>query len=58
LLVLRMEQLKIGTNDLPYVAKKKVDADGALVSSMEAFPTMGLTFELEVPTTTAASIPG
>jgi hypothetical protein len=53
-----MEQLKIGTNDLPYVAKKKVDADGALVLSMEAFPTMGLTLELEVPTTTAASIPG
>ncbi len=37
-----MEQLKIGTNDLPSVAKKKVAIAVASVSSMEAFPTMGL----------------
>jgi hypothetical protein len=39
LLVLRMEQLKVGTNDLRLVAKKKVAATAVSVSSMEAFPT-------------------
>jgi hypothetical protein len=53
-----MEQLKVGTNDLSYVAKKKVIVAVALVSSMEAFPTMGLALELEVPTTMMANIPG
>jgi hypothetical protein len=49
LLVLRMEQLKVGTNDLPSVAKKKVVAATTLVSSMEAFPTTRLALQLEVP---------
>jgi hypothetical protein len=35
-----MEQLKVGTNDLPLVAKKKVAAAAVSVSSMEAFPTV------------------
>jgi hypothetical protein len=33
-----MEQLKVGTNDLPSMVKK-VAAAAALVSSIEAFPT-------------------
>jgi hypothetical protein len=37
-----MEQLKVATNDSPSVAKKKVAAATASVSSMEAFPMMGL----------------
>jgi hypothetical protein len=37
-----MEQLKIGTNYLPLVAKKKVVAAAASVSSTEAFPTARL----------------
>jgi hypothetical protein len=37
-----MEQLKVFTNDLSSVAKKKVDAATASVSSMEAFPIAGL----------------
>jgi hypothetical protein len=37
-----MEQLKVATNDSPSVAKKKVAAAAASVSSMEAFPMMGL----------------
>ncbi len=49
--------MKGGTNVLPSVAKKKVDAAAALVSSMEAFPTAGLALQLEVPTAAAASIP-
>jgi hypothetical protein len=49
LLVLQMEQLKVGTNDLPSVAKKKVVAATTSVSSMEAFPTTGLALQLEVP---------
>jgi hypothetical protein len=53
-----MEQLKVGTNDLPSVVKKKVIAATASVSSMEAFPTAGLALQLEVPTVAAASIPG
>jgi hypothetical protein len=56
LLVLRIKQLKVGTNELPSVAKKKVAA--ASESSTEAFPTAGLALQLEVPTTVAASIPG
>jgi hypothetical protein len=52
-----MEQLKVGTNDLPSVVKKVVVA-AASVMSTEAFPTMGLTLQLEVPTVTMASIPG
>jgi hypothetical protein len=38
------------------VAKKKVIA--VLVSSMEAFPMVGLTLQLEVPTVVMASIRG
>jgi hypothetical protein len=37
-----MEQLKLGTNDLPSVVKKKVNAVAASVSSTEAFPMAGL----------------
>jgi hypothetical protein len=37
-----MEQLKVGTNDLPSVVKKKVTAAVALVSFTEAFLMMGL----------------
>jgi hypothetical protein len=51
-----MEQLNVGTNDLPSVVKKKVVATTASVSSMEAFPTAGLTLHLEVPMAAAASI--
>jgi hypothetical protein len=52
-----MEQLKVGTNDLPSVAKKKVAMAAALVSSTEAFPMAGLALKLEVLTTVVASIP-
>jgi hypothetical protein len=58
LLILRIEQLKVDTNDLPSVAKKKVVAAAASVSSMEAFPTAWLALQPEVPTAVAASIPG
>jgi hypothetical protein len=58
LLVLRMEQLKVGTNDLPSVVKKKVIAATASVPSTEAFPTAGLALQLEVPTVAVASILG
>jgi hypothetical protein len=37
-----MEQLKVGTNDLLSVAKKKITVAAMLVSSMEAFPTVRL----------------
>jgi hypothetical protein len=53
-----MEQLKVGTNDFPSVAKKKVTAAAASVSSTEAFPMVGLALQLEVPTAAAASILG
>jgi hypothetical protein len=53
-----MEQLKVGMNDLPSVAKKKVNAAVASMPSMEAFLTVGLALQLEVPTMTAASIRG
>jgi hypothetical protein len=55
-----MEQLKVGTDDLSSVVKKKVAAAMASVSvsSMEAFPTAGLALQLEVPTVVAASIRG
>jgi hypothetical protein len=56
LLVLQMEQLKVGTNDLPSVAKKKVTVAAMLVSSMEVFPTVRLALQLEVPTVVVASI--
>jgi hypothetical protein len=58
LLVLGMEQLKVGTNDLPLVAKKKVATAVVSVSSTDAFPTVGLALQLEVPTAVAASIHG
>jgi hypothetical protein len=51
-----MEQLKVGTNDLPSVAKKKVTVAAMLVSSMEVFPTVRLALQLEVPTVVVASI--
>jgi hypothetical protein len=44
-----MEQLKVGTNDLPSVAKKKVITGAMSVSSTEAFPMIGLALQLEVP---------
>jgi hypothetical protein len=53
-----MEQLNVDTNDLPSVAKKKVTAATASVSSTETFPTVGLALQLEVPTMTVASIHG
>jgi hypothetical protein len=53
-----MEQLKVCTNDLSSVAKKKVTVAAVLVSSTEAFPTAGLALQLEVPTAAAASIHG
>jgi hypothetical protein len=43
-----MEQLKVGTNDLPSVVKKKVTVAAASVSSTEVFPTSGLALQLEV----------
>jgi hypothetical protein len=49
-----MEQLKVGTNNLRSMVKKKVAATS--VSSMKAFPRLAL--QLEVPTAVAASIPG
>jgi hypothetical protein len=52
-----MEQLKVGTNDLPSVAKKKVAAIVASVSSMKAFPIARLALQLEVPTAAVTSIP-
>jgi hypothetical protein len=51
-----MEQLKVGMNDLPSVAKKKVTTAAASVASMEALPTAGLALQLEVPTVAADSI--
>jgi hypothetical protein len=57
LLILRMEQLKVVTNDLPLVAKKKAAMAAASVLSTEAFPTAGLALQLEVPMAVAASIP-
>jgi hypothetical protein len=53
-----MEQLNVGTNDLPLVVKKKVAATAASVSSTEAFPTAGLALQLVVPMAAADSIPG
>jgi hypothetical protein len=58
LLVLRMKQLKVDTNDLLSVVKKKVTVAVASVSSTEAFPMMGLALQLEVPTVVTASILG
>jgi hypothetical protein len=49
--------LKVGTNVLTSVAKKKVATVATLVLSTEAFPTAGLALQLEVPTA-AASIRG
>jgi uncharacterized membrane protein YqhA len=48
--------LKVGTNDLPSVLKKKVVAVVVSVSSTEAFPMVRLALQLEVPTAVAASI--
>jgi hypothetical protein len=49
--------LKVDTNDLPSVAKKKVAAATASVSFTKAFPMAGLALQLELPTVVAASIP-
>jgi hypothetical protein len=46
------------TIDLLLVRKKKVTATVASMSSMEAFPTVGLALQLEVPTAAVASIRG
>jgi hypothetical protein len=48
--------LKVGTDVLPSVVKKIAVAT-ASVSSTEAFPTVGLALQLEMPTV-ATSIPG
>jgi hypothetical protein len=53
-----MEQLHVVTNDLPSVVKKKVAATTMSVSSTEAFLTVGLALQLEVPTAAVASIHG
>jgi hypothetical protein len=53
-----MEQLKVGTNDLPSVVKKNVVVAATSVSSTEAFLTAGLALQLEVPTMAMTSIPG
>jgi hypothetical protein len=53
-----MKKLKVGTNDIPSVVKKKVTADAMSVSSTKAFPTARLALQLEVPTAAAASILG
>jgi hypothetical protein len=53
-----MKQLKVSTNDLPLVAKKKIVVAAVSVSSTEAFPMARLAPQLEVPTVAAASIPG
>jgi pseudouridine-5'-phosphate glycosidase len=58
LLVLRIEQLKVGTNDLQLVVKKKVTVATMLMSTMKAFPRVGLALLLEVSMVTTASIPG
>jgi hypothetical protein len=58
MLVLRMEQLKVDTNDLPSAAKMYVTVAAASVSYMQAFPMAGLALQLEVPTAAAASIRG
>jgi hypothetical protein len=50
-----MEQLKVGTNDLPSVAKEKVAMAAVSVSSTEAFPMVGLALQLDVPTAVAAA---
>jgi hypothetical protein len=52
-----MEQLKVGTNNVPSVAKKKVAVVAASVSSTEVFPMAGLALQLEVPMAVASSIP-
>jgi hypothetical protein len=54
LLILRMEQLKVGTNDLASVEKKKVVVAVASMSSTEAFLTAGLALQLEVSTVATA----
>jgi hypothetical protein len=41
--------LKVGTNYLLSVVKKKVVVDAALVSSIEAFPTTGLATSWRYP---------
>jgi hypothetical protein len=53
-----MEQLNVGTNDLPSVAK--VTAVVVSVSSIEPLSTVGLAVqqEQEVPTTAATNIRG
>jgi hypothetical protein len=51
-----MEQLKVGTNDLPSVAKKAVAVAAAPVSSTKSFPMAGLALQLDVPMV-AANIP-
>jgi hypothetical protein len=53
-----MEQLKVGTNDLPSVVKKKVATAAASVSSTEAFSMVGLDLQLEVLMVAVANIPG
>jgi hypothetical protein len=51
-----MEQLKVGTNDLLLVAKKKVVAATTSVSFMKAFHMVRIALQLEVPTATVANI--
>jgi hypothetical protein len=51
-----MEQLKVGTNDLPLVTKKNAAMAAVSVSSTEEFPTTGLALQLEVPTAATTNI--
>jgi hypothetical protein len=52
-----MEQLNVGTNDLPSVVKKKVAMTMVSGSSTEAFSMARLVLQLELPTAVVASIP-
>jgi hypothetical protein len=52
-----MEQLKVSTNDLLSVVKKKVVASAVSRLSTEAFPMVGFALQLVVPTAATTSIP-
>jgi hypothetical protein len=46
--------LKVDTNVLPSMVRKKVIMAVVSVSSTKAFPTVGLALQLEVPTVAAS----
>jgi hypothetical protein len=56
-LILRKEQLNVGTNDLPSVVKKNVVVAAASVSSTEGFPMVGISLQQDVPMSAVANIP-